>query len=46
VLFVLRFRVEDLHITDIPMNVFIPTGWTEADEALLVDILGSMGGLG
>jgi hypothetical protein len=43
-LFVLSFRVEGLDTTDIPMNAFIPTGWREADEALLVDILGSIGG--
>jgi hypothetical protein len=42
-LFVLSFRVEDLDITDIPMNASIPTVWTETDEALLVDILRPIG---
>jgi hypothetical protein len=39
----LSSRVDNFDISDIPTKAYIPKGWTEAEEDILMNTLGSMG---
>jgi hypothetical protein len=42
-LFILSLRADGFDIDDIPMEAQVPTGWTDADEASLMDTLRPIG---
>jgi hypothetical protein len=39
---VLSFRIDDFDITGMALEAQLPMGWTDADEALLMEVIGSM----